>query len=482
MRNRFMTMLALSLTLAACAEDGKDGENGTNGADGTNGEDGVDGVDGVDGTNGICADAEPVEITGLTGLPEAPIYIGFDSDSVTVESNAAGALSYSVAGYGIDYTWDGDSFTMNATTAEPSSQVIIATDGCTTATYEFSVEAETPISYLNFIHLFDGAPVVDVTFAGAASADEAVFFDFTIGDDTGYLSAVSDTYEFDVWVDDAYVATLPAFDAMPDVAYSVVVYSDGGAPNAMVIEDDITEVATADASRIRATHAADGVGQVDIWETVSGTALFEDLDFAATSAGVDAVTGEYTFGIDADDDGVADYNFETIDTTGLEGYPVNAYAYLDNGLPLVHVSIPAAGASTTIFPTVSTTLSDTSSPAAAIDGSADVIDTISFTETCLVLDLNVTMDISHVWRGDIEMSLTAPDGTIVELHDNTGGSADDIIGNYAMDGSGSLTAEGDLEDFFLTSATGDWTLTITDTYPWADDGTLNSWTLDVGCP
>ena len=47
---------------------------------------------------------------------------------------------------------------------------------------------------------------------------------------------------------------------------------------------------------------------------------------------------------------LVDYNFETIDTTGLEGYPVNAYAYLYNGLPLIHVSIPMAAASTVIFP------------------------------------------------------------------------------------------------------------------------------------
>lgn len=486
MQNRFLTLLALTLTLSACSEDAKDGENGTNGTSGTDGADGTDGTDGTSGTSGadgLCSDASPVEITGLTGMSADALDAFYPSDEMTVESNAAGALTYTVAGYGLDYAWDGDSFTVTPTTEEPSSQVIVATDGCTTATYEFSVDAEIGLAIVNIIHLYDGAPSVDVTMSGD-DLDDAILTDFSLASETGYLDIDAAPYTFDLWVDGVMTATLPTIEFRGDGVYSVVVYSDAGLPTAMLIEDDISEVVTEDAARVTATHVADGVGQVDVWETVLGASLFTDIDYSTSSAATDIVTGEYTLGIDADDDGVTDYEFQSFDMTGLEGAPVNVFAYMTSGTPFLFVSAPWYDFSERILPdpipAASTTTTGSSTPDAFITQYTWTTDIITIADACNLVDLTVNLDMSHTYIGDVTATLSAPDGTAVDLHAGSGGSADDIIGSYAMDGTGTLTAAGDLNDFLLLSGAGDWTLDIYDSY-YGDDGTLNSWDITLGC-
>ncbi len=89
----------------------------------------------------------------------------------------------------------------------------------------------------------------------------------------------------------------------------------------------------------------------------------------------------------------------------------------------------------------------------------------------------VPMDISHTWKGDIDLELQSPGGTTVKLHDNTGGSSDDIKGIYGDD----LSPEGSLSDFNGASANGTWTLTAVDTVTFLDDGTLNDWSVIAAC-
>ena len=64
--------------------------------------------------------------------------------------------------------------------------------------------------------------------------------------------------------------------------------------------------------RIRAVHAAAGIGQVDIWnipESGAPTPLFTDLDYASASAYAEVPAGGYTLGIDADGDATPDLVF-----------------------------------------------------------------------------------------------------------------------------------------------------------------------------
>ena len=78
-----------------------------------------------------------------------------------------------------------------------------------------------------------------------------------------------------------------------------------------------------------------------------------------------------------------------------------------------------------------------------------------------IADVMVGVRISHGWRGDLEVTLTSPDGTTVYLHDNTGGSDDDVITLYdaatAVDDA-SLT----MDSFNGENGRGTWTLSVTD--------------------
>jgi subtilisin family serine protease len=77
----------------------------------------------------------------------------------------------------------------------------------------------------------------------------------------------------------------------------------------------------------------------------------------------------------------------------------------------------------------------------------------------------IKVDINHTYKGDLVVDLVAPDGTVVNLHNRTGGSADNIKETFTKNLSGE-------------AANGTWTLRVRDA-AFLDSGTLNSWTLDV---
>jgi hypothetical protein len=49
-----------------------------------------------------------------------------------------------------------------------------------------------------------------------------------------------------------------------------------------------------------------------------------------------------------------------------------------------------------------------------------------------ITDFRVRVDISHTFIGDLRVDLIAPDGTAVTLHNNTGGSADNLVRTYSV--------------------------------------------------
>jgi subtilisin-like proprotein convertase family protein len=79
--------------------------------------------------------------------------------------------------------------------------------------------------------------------------------------------------------------------------------------------------------------------------------------------------------------------------------------------------------------------------------------------------LKVTVDISHTYRGDLNVKLVK-DGVEVALHSRSGGSSDNL----------QLTAP--LTQFNGKEAAGTWTLVVSD-HAGADVGTLNMWSLEI---
>jgi M6 family metalloprotease-like protein len=124
----------------------------------------------------------------------------------------------------------------------------------------------------------------------------------------------------------------------------------------------------------------------------------------------------------------------------------------------------------------SDTLELSSSPNAPIPDAAEegIRDVIQYTATpeMQVASVKVGVSIQHSYRGDLRVSLVAPDGTEVVLHDRAGGGKADLEETYD---SGRLPALGSLVG---KKAAGPWTLWVRDLAD-QDVGLLKRWTLSV---
>ena len=113
-------------------------------------------------------------------------------------------------------------------------------------------------------------------------------------------------------------------------------------------------------------------------------------------------------------------------------------------------------------------------------GVIDVLDDIE------IVEARVSIDISHTWIADIDLSIDSPLATSVMLHSGQGGAADDIILTYTDFGIANgadvyncaclmqPSGPGTLADFETESTLGEWTLTVADNAT-GDPGTVNEW-------
>ena len=91
---------------------------------------------------------------------------------------------------------------------------------------------------------------------------------------------------------------------------------------------------------------------------------------------------------------------------------------------------------------------------------------ISVPQSGSLFGVNVSVDISHTWRGDLLVMLRSPEGTEHTLHNRTGGSEDNLVQSWQLD------------SFNGEEMQGDWTLTVSDNAN-LDTGTLNNWQLTL---
>ncbi len=106
-----------------------------------------------------------------------------------------------------------------------------------------------------------------------------------------------------------------------------------------------------------------------------------------------------------------------------------------------------------------------------------VADTIWVSEAGTVLSLNVDVNLSHTYIGDLRLKLISPTGTPIILHNRSGGSSDNIVGNYPL----TLVPVDDLGGLQGETINGPWVLKISDHAP-EDLGTLHSWGLHISVP
>ncbi|MEJ7599196.1 MAG: S8 family serine peptidase [Kofleriaceae bacterium] len=96
-----------------------------------------------------------------------------------------------------------------------------------------------------------------------------------------------------------------------------------------------------------------------------------------------------------------------------------------------------------------------------------ITSTINVQQPIQIEEVQVQLDITHTFIGDLVVTLTSPTGTTVTLHNRTGGGTDNIHQLYTLP-----------VEFIGESAQGDWTLNVAD-LAGVDVGTLDSWVLHI---
>jgi subtilisin-like proprotein convertase family protein len=98
--------------------------------------------------------------------------------------------------------------------------------------------------------------------------------------------------------------------------------------------------------------------------------------------------------------------------------------------------------------------------------------TLNVTATGSIREIAVSVDITHTFIGDLEVSLVSPAGTVVSLHQRAGGQADNIVRTFtATTTPGLATLRGQRMD-------GLWKLKVADRDR-VDTGKLNRWSLRI---
>ena len=117
----------------------------------------------------------------------------------------------------------------------------------------------------------------------------------------------------------------------------------------------------------------------------------------------------------------------------------------------------------------------TSTPGTTIADNSTITDMIDVPTLCRVGSIQVMVDITHSYVGDLLLHLQAPSGLSIVLMEPSG-SDDDLVGTFPT----TLTPEESLDAFVGAQAQGGWTLSVTDEAS-SDTGSLNTWGLHIEC-
>ena len=127
----------------------------------------------------------------------------------------------------------------------------------------------------------------------------------------------------------------------------------------------------------------------------------------------------------------------------------------------VSLRVRAAGTVDVPFPSTDT-------PIAIPDNNpTGITSVINVQQPIQIEEVQVELDITHTFIGDLVVTLTSPAGTTVTLHNRTGGGTDNIHQTYTLP-----------VEFIGQAAQGDWTLHVAD-LAGIDVGTLDSWVLHI---
>lgn len=325
---------------------GDQGPAGPAGPQGPQGPAGADGNDGAAGGDAACAGVERIQITGVTGIEErnfigAPVTFtvdveaggnalteGVDFEFITLEGEepaATGAFN--------EFEFSGD--------AEfAADYIVVATDGCTTDIFDFSVNLVEFEAFVAVIHTLPG--VDDVSIAPTGTTDRIPGLSaigFEEGSDLVRITA--QTVDVDVLVDaDDSVATTLNLALDYQASYVAIAYDNAGAPGFFLAQID-RDVTVDDTSRQYVFHGGNGVGDVDVATFDQDTLVWgfaaNDLAFGTLSAALDVPEGTLFFGADLDNDTIVDLTGSIPANNNTDGETGIAAIYFDGTTPVANV-------------------------------------------------------------------------------------------------------------------------------------------------
>jgi subtilisin-like proprotein convertase family protein len=186
----------------------------------------------------------------------------------------------------------------------------------------------------------------------------------------------------------------------------------------------------------------------------------------------------------------------TLDLTGLAECTLHYYS-VESADTVANLATDDASGVYYTFATgknVSPSYPSSGPPVAIPDNTpAGATSTIAVTDTQTVLEVKVTVNLTHTFDGDLSLALIAPNGTVISLSERRGSSGDNFTNTTFDDAAatsitagaapftGSFRPESPLSAATGLSAAGNWQLKVVDKAS-TDIGTINNWTLMLRFP
>ncbi|HEY4221898.1 MAG TPA: DUF4397 domain-containing protein, partial [Myxococcota bacterium] len=171
---------------------------------------------------------------------------------------------------------------------------------------EIPADGPVPPAQIRALHLSPDAPAVDVLVNGAAA-----FTDLAFENATPFAALAPNLIDVDVAPAGAgigsAVLSVHGLELLSKKSYTAVAFGSLAHIQALALEEDLAPVGAGNI-RVRAVHAAEGVGNVDV---LAGTAtLVSNLAFGTASDSIEIPAAAVRVGLDVDHDGTADVLFD----------------------------------------------------------------------------------------------------------------------------------------------------------------------------
>jgi subtilisin-like proprotein convertase family protein len=313
---------------------------------------------------------------------------------------------------------------------------------------------------------------LDYTVRLVAGGTAPILINGGVADVNGTLPALSDT-TVDASVDAAAAAALAAGVYSTDIEF-VDITNTINATRTHIVEVGQTAIDVAPGTNLETGGPEGG--------PFTGTAVYTITSTRPTPVNVQVTASDSWISLDG---GAGPLNF-TLNSTGeTHDVTVGISADAETLAPglytgFVNFTNTSGGTGSTLRAVLLDvgrfTYPSTDTPIPINDNSS-FTSLITVNDAFCVGDVDVDIDITHTYIGDLIVDLTSPEGRTVRLHNRTGGTTNDLVTTYD-DSTNPPDGPGALADFNGENANGTWTLFVSDNAG-ADTGMLNDWTLRI---